>query len=38
MPGDNGTYALIEFTGALPRAKLYSHWQVSTNDTATLKR
>ena len=29
--------ALFEFTGALPRAKLYSNWQVSTNDAATLK-
>jgi hypothetical protein len=29
--------ALFEFTGALPRAKLYSHWQVSTNDETTLK-
>jgi hypothetical protein len=29
--------ALFEFTGALPRAKLYSNWQVSTNDTANLK-
>ena len=33
----NGPYALFEFTGALPRAKLYSNWQVSTNDQATLK-
>ena len=33
----NGAYALFEFTGALPRVKLYSHWQVSTNDAATLK-
>jgi hypothetical protein len=33
-----GPYALIEFTGALPRARLYSQWQVSTNDDATLKR
>lgn len=33
----NGVYALFEFTGALPRVKLYSHWQVSTNDVATLK-
>ncbi len=33
----NGDYALFEFTGALPRAKLYSRWQVSTNDEATLK-
>jgi hypothetical protein len=30
-------FALFEFTGALPRAKLYSNWQVSTNDEATLK-
>ena len=36
-PNDNGDYALFEFTGALPRAKLYSNWQVSTNDTATLQ-
>ena len=41
---NNGKYptfckdlALFEFTGALPRAKLYSHWQISTNDEATLK-
>jgi hypothetical protein len=32
----NGPLALIEFTGALPRTKLYPHWQVSTNDDATL--
>ena len=47
VPSDdnqNGKYmtfckdlALFEFTGALPRTKLYSHWQVSTNDAATLK-
>ena len=37
VPNDNGNYALIEFTGALPRAKLYSNWQVSTNDVANLK-
>jgi hypothetical protein len=37
VPNDNGDYALIEFTGALPRAKLYSNWQVNTNDDATLK-
>jgi hypothetical protein len=34
---DSGDYALFEFTGALPRAKLYSNWLVSTNDTATLQ-
>ena len=37
VPADNGRYALFEFTGALPRAKLYSNWQVSTNDQANLK-
>ena len=34
---ENGGCALFEFTGALPRAKLYSNWQVNTNDDATLK-
>ena len=33
----NGPIAVFEFTGALPRAKLYSNWKVSTNDTATLQ-
>ena len=37
IPNDNGEYAVIEFTGALPRARLYSNWQFSTNDAATLK-
>jgi hypothetical protein len=32
----NGPFALFEFTGALPRAKLYTRWQVNTNDQATL--
>jgi len=36
-PNDNGEYALIEFTGALPRAKLYSNWQVNTNGTNVLQ-
>lgn len=31
-----GPFALIEFTGALPRAKLYSSWLVDTNDPTTL--
>jgi hypothetical protein len=35
---DNGKYALFEFTGALPRAKLYANWQVSTNDQDNLKK
>jgi hypothetical protein len=33
----DGDLALFEFTGALPRAKLYSNWQVNTNDPANLK-
>ncbi|MGA2787523.1 MAG: hypothetical protein ABSF60_08345 [Verrucomicrobiota bacterium] len=33
----NGGCALFEFTGALPRVKLYYNWQVNTNDDATLK-
>jgi len=37
-PATNGTFALIEFTGALPRASLYSNWQVETNEQAVLKR
>jgi hypothetical protein len=33
----NGPFALLEFTGALPRAKLFANWRVSTNDEATLQ-
>lgn len=36
VPATNGPFALYEFTGALPRAKLYANWQVNTNDTAVL--
>jgi hypothetical protein len=32
----DGQYAVFDFTGALPRAKLYANWTVSTNDQATL--
>jgi hypothetical protein len=32
----NGQLAVLEFTAALPRAKLYSNWQVVTNDDDTL--
>ena len=32
----NGQLALIEFTGALPRASLFAKWTVNTNDDATL--
>ena len=31
-----GEYAVFDFTGALPRAKLYTNWIVSTNDEAKL--
>ena len=31
-----GQFAVIEFTGALPRAKLFTHWLVTTNDTEAL--
>jgi hypothetical protein len=34
----NGALGLIEFTGALPRAKLFSNWIVSTNGAGTLSR
>jgi hypothetical protein len=34
----NGAYAIFEFTGALPRVKLYSNWEVSTNDQHTLEQ
>ncbi len=33
-----GPFALIEFTGALPRAGLYANWEVSNDDQATLKK
>ncbi|MDB6018292.1 MAG: Bacterial rane protein YfhO [Pedosphaera sp.] len=33
----NGQYALFEFTGALPRARLYTNWQVNTNEEAVLQ-
>jgi hypothetical protein len=38
VPTEDGPCALYEFTGALPRAKLYTHWQVSPNDEETLKQ
>lgn len=33
---NKGTVAVYEFTNALPRAKLYSNWQVSSNEQAIL--
>ena len=38
VPAANGQFALIEMTNALPRAKLFRKWQISTNDDATLNR
>jgi hypothetical protein len=35
-PSPDGPYALFEFTGALPRARLYSNWQVPMNDQAAV--
>jgi hypothetical protein len=32
----NGPFALFEFTGALPRAQLYTNWKVTKNDEAVL--
>lgn len=33
-----GPFALVEFTGALPRAKMYSQWRVSTDDEEVLQQ
>jgi hypothetical protein len=33
-----GRFGIFEFTGALPRAALFTHWETSTNETATLAR
>src|SRR5262249_21331428 len=38
VPDTNGAFAVFEFTGALPRAKLFTHWQTNTNDDATLEQ
>ncbi len=35
-PSPDGALAVFDFTGALPRAKLYSNWQVNTNDEEVL--
>jgi hypothetical protein len=37
-PDTNGPYALFEFTGALPRARLYSDWRICTNNAAALNQ
>ena len=33
-----GPFALFEFTGALPRAKLYAQWQTSSSDPQILQQ
>jgi hypothetical protein len=38
IPDPDGLYAVMEYDSALPRAKLYSHWQVNTNDSDTLEQ
>jgi hypothetical protein len=36
-PSPGGAYALFEFTGALPRAKLFSNWQTPADDPNALR-
>jgi len=36
VTNSDGELALFDFTGALPRVKLYGNWQVNTNDQANL--
>jgi hypothetical protein len=36
VPDANGKLALFEFTGALPRASLYSNWKMPMDDAAAL--
>ena len=37
VTNSTGDLALFDFTGALPRAKLYGNWLVNTNDRTNLK-
>jgi hypothetical protein len=37
MVATNGQYAVIEFTGALPRVGLYSQWILQTNDAQAME-
>jgi len=36
VPSDTGRYAVFEYDAALPRASLYSNWQVDTNGPDVL--
>jgi hypothetical protein len=38
VPDSNGPYGLYQFTAAVGRARLYSHWEVETNGTNALNR
>ncbi|HET7625160.1 MAG TPA: hypothetical protein VFM25_07835, partial [Verrucomicrobiae bacterium] len=38
QPAANGAYALFEFTGALPRAKLYSNWEIPAKNPAVIAK
>jgi len=38
VPNPNGPYALFEHTAALPRASLFSNWEVVTNAQDTLQQ
>lgn len=38
MPSETGPLAVLKFTGALPRARLYTRWETVTNDTSMLDR
>ena len=38
FPDINGLFAVVEFTAALPRAKLYSQWSINTNAAAVLEQ
>ena len=38
VKSENGPLALIEFSGALPRAKFYSMWETATDDRMVLDR
>jgi hypothetical protein len=33
-----GQFSIMEFTGALPRVKLYSQWEIPADDDAALRR
>ncbi len=38
VPHNDGPFALFEFEAALPRAKLYDHWQINTNNPVVLQQ